>query len=96
MVRFHLLPPAPSGVEQLKSGKVEKLEREPFNLSTFNLSTFSWGYNSVGRVSALQAECRRFESDYLHQFGSTQASVKGEGAFRKGRASCVLRIGAGA
>ena len=67
MVRFHLLPPAPSGVEQLKSGKVEKLEREPFNLSTFNLSTFSWGYNSVGRVSALQAECRRFESDYLHQ-----------------------------
>ena len=25
------------------------------------------GYNSVGRVSALQAECRRFESDYLHQ-----------------------------
>ena len=27
----------------------------------------AWGYNSVGRVSALQAECRRFESDYLHQ-----------------------------
>ena len=25
------------------------------------------GYNSVGRVSALQAECRRFESVYLHQ-----------------------------
>ena len=27
----------------------------------------SWGYNSVGRVAALQAACRRFESDYLHQ-----------------------------
>ena len=25
-----------------------------------------WGYNSVGRVAALQAACRRFESDYLH------------------------------
>lgn len=25
-----------------------------------------WGYSSVGRASALQAECRRFESVYLH------------------------------
>ena len=83
MVRFHLLPPAPSGVEQLKSGKVEKLEREPFNLSTFNLSTFSWGYNSVGRVSALQAECRRFESDYLHQSSQSQAICQ-EAVIRKG------------
>ena len=26
-----------------------------------------WGHSSVGRASALQAECRRFESDCLHQ-----------------------------
>ena len=40
MVRFHLLPPAPSGVEQLKCGKVEKLEREPFNLLTLQPFNF--------------------------------------------------------
>ena len=41
------------------------------------------GYNSVGRVAALQAACRRFESDYLHQpsqkltlLGNAQASLK--------------------
>ena len=26
-----------------------------------------WGFNSVGRMSALQAECQRFESVNLHQ-----------------------------
>lgn len=32
----------------------------------------TWGYNSVGRVSALQAEGRRFESCYLHAGNRTQ------------------------
>ena len=26
-----------------------------------------WGHSSVGRASALQAEGRRFEPDWLHQ-----------------------------
>lgn len=25
-----------------------------------------WGYSSVGRASALQAECQEFDSPYLH------------------------------
>lgn len=25
-----------------------------------------WAHNSVGRVLALQARCRRFESDWVH------------------------------
>ncbi len=29
------------------------------------------GYSSVGRASALQAECHRFDSGYLHQFHLT-------------------------
>ena len=27
-----------------------------------------WGYSSVGRASALQAECHRFDPGYLHHF----------------------------
>lgn len=33
------------------------------------------GYNSVGRMSALQVECHRFESGYLHQ---TRCSSNGK------------------
>ena len=43
-----------------------------------------WGYNSVGRVSALQAECRQFNSDYLHHFlalGRNDLRKDGAGAF---------------
>lgn len=29
--------------------------------------SFIWGFSSVGRASALQAEGHRFESVYLHQ-----------------------------
>ena len=32
-----------------------------------NKTQFLRGYSSVGRASALQAECRRFDSVYLHQ-----------------------------
>lgn len=37
-------------------------------VASSNLVTSSiWGYSSVGRASALQAEGRRFESGYFHQ-----------------------------
>ena len=52
----------------------------------------SWGYNSVGRVAALQAACRRFESDYLHQSDNLKHQISGEGAFQKGRASFILLL----
>ena len=35
-----------------------------------------WGYNSIVRVSALQAESCRLESDYLHQYWSVRSSVR--------------------
>ena len=34
------------------------------------------GYSSVGRASALQAECHRFESGYLHQFLTMKTTIK--------------------
>ena len=34
-----------------------------------------WGYSSVGRASALQAECRRFDSVYLHHLSAPVAQL---------------------
>lgn len=34
------------------------------------LIDMAWGHNSVGRVPALQAGCRRFDSVWLHHFCS--------------------------
>ncbi len=42
-----------------------------------------WGYNSVGRVAALQAVCRRFESDYLHQSPAGASRTSEKGVFTK-------------
>lgn len=41
---------------------------------TGSISLPTWGYSSVGRTSALQAEGRRFESDYLHHGALVPAS----------------------
>ena len=40
------------------------------------LRTNLWGYNSVGRVAALQAACQEFESPYLHHFQFTETNMK--------------------
>ena len=35
----------------------------------------NWGYSSVGRASALQAEGQEFESPYLHHFTNLNFSI---------------------
>ena len=41
-------------------------EKKVMELFTIATSDLTWGYSSVGRASALQAEGQRFESVYFH------------------------------
>lgn len=42
-----------------------RFETIQFNVGTNDIPYF-WGISSVGRASALQAECRQFDSDIFH------------------------------
>ena len=48
----------------LGSNAVRRVGSSP----TESTNSYIGGISSVGRASALQAECHRFESDMLHQF----------------------------
>ena len=62
VVKFVLVP----NILMKSRGYFPRCQSHRAGLNRMQHFKFPWGYNSVGRVSALQAECHRSESDYLH------------------------------
>ena len=65
-------PSAPQKRREVRMTKYEVRMVEIFQAIVlcplyFVLQNSLWGHSSVGRAPALQAGCRRFESDCLHQ-----------------------------
>ena len=64
-------------VKSLRSGleQFQRRSHKPIHAGANPCLRNHWGYSSVGRASALQAECRRFDSVYLHHLSAPVAQL---------------------
>ena len=87
---------AARAASRMLNAKCSMRKGAPSDITHCALRIEHWtrGHSSVGRASALQAECRRFESDCLHHTQcamlNAQCAMKRRRALRI--ANCALRI----